>query len=156
MLEWSALYAAVECMSSAESVWHMLECQFCCELLLLWTWHIWLFCTVEWPVLSVLLVCSYAFWGEFCGLHSWQNSTRCRDGVKVLWYHSHLAWLVFEGSISTRAYFRTEKFLLICFCCFFIVRKREEKWEGRPRERCMLCKVWKYRTLLLTINKQAL
>ena len=25
--------------------------------------------------------------------------TKCRDGVKVLWCHSHLVWLVFEGSI---------------------------------------------------------
>ena len=24
----------------------------------------------------------------------WQNGTRCRDGVKVLWCHSHLVWLV--------------------------------------------------------------
>ena len=24
---------------------------------------------------------------EFCGVHSWQNGTRCRDGVKVLWCH---------------------------------------------------------------------
>ena len=23
------------------------------------------------------------------------NGTRCRDGVKVLWCHSHLVWLVF-------------------------------------------------------------
>ena len=22
------------------------------------------------------------------------NGTRCSDGVKVLWYHSHLVWLV--------------------------------------------------------------
>ena len=22
---------------------------------------------------------------EFRGVHSWQNGTRCRDGVKVLW-----------------------------------------------------------------------
>ena len=22
---------------------------------------------------------------EFCGVHSWQNGTRCRDDVKVLW-----------------------------------------------------------------------
>ena len=29
--------------------------------------------------------------------HSWQNGTRCRDGVKLLWCHSHLVWLVFEG-----------------------------------------------------------
>ena len=27
--------------------------------------------------------------------HSWQNGTRCRDGLKVLWCHSHLVWLVF-------------------------------------------------------------
>ena len=27
---------------------------------------------------------------EFCGVYSWQNDTRCRDGVKVLWCHSHL------------------------------------------------------------------
>ena len=26
--------------------------------------------------------------------HSWQNDTRCRDGVKVLWCHSDLVWLV--------------------------------------------------------------
>ena len=32
-------------------------------------------------------------------MHSWQNGTRCRDGVKLLWCHSHLVWLVFEGSI---------------------------------------------------------
>ena len=25
--------------------------------------------------------------------HNWQNSTRCKDGVKVLWCHSHLIWL---------------------------------------------------------------
>ena len=31
-----------------------------------------------------------------CGVHSWQNGTRCRDGVELLWYHSHLVWLFFE------------------------------------------------------------
>ena len=31
--------------------------------------------------------------------HSRQNGTRCRDGVKLLWCHSHLVWLVIEGSI---------------------------------------------------------
>ena len=30
--------------------------------------------------------------------HSWENGTRCRDGVSVLWCRSHLVWLVFEGS----------------------------------------------------------
>ena len=40
---------------------------------------------------------------EFCGVHNWQNGTRCRDGVKVLWCHSHLVWLVFEGFIPIHA-----------------------------------------------------
>ena len=31
-------------------------------------------------------------------MHSWQNGTRCRDGVNVLRCSSHLVWLVFEGS----------------------------------------------------------
>ena len=48
--------------------------------------------------------------GEFCGVHSWQNGTRCRDGVKVLWCHSHLVWLVFESSIPTCTYFSSENF----------------------------------------------
>ena len=32
-------------------------------------------------------------------MHSWQNGTRCRDGVNVLRCRSHLVRLVFEGSI---------------------------------------------------------
>ena len=36
---------------------------------------------------------------EFCGVHIHvvgnMNGTRCRDGVKVLWCHTHLLWLVF-------------------------------------------------------------
>ena len=32
--------------------------------------------------------------------HSWQNGTRCRDGLKVLWCHSHIAWLAFHSYIS--------------------------------------------------------
>ena len=48
---------------------------------------------------------------EFCGVHSWQNGTRCRDCVKVLRYHSHLVWLVIEGSIPTCACFHSEKFM---------------------------------------------
>ena len=80
---------------------------------------------------------------EFCGVHSWQNGTRCRDGVKVLWCHSHLVWLVFKASIPTCACFPSEN-ILTCFCCIFIFfvlsfrnGKREERWEGRPRGRCM-------------------
>ena len=32
--------------------------------------------------------------------HSWQNGTRCSDGVNVLWCHPHLVWLLFEGCIG--------------------------------------------------------
>ena len=41
----------------------------------------------------------------------WQNGTRCRDGVKVLWCHSHLVWLVFEASIPKCTCFPSENFL---------------------------------------------
>ena len=37
---------------------------------------------------------------DVCGMYSWKNGTRCRDGVEVLWCHSHLVWLVLEGSIQ--------------------------------------------------------
>ena len=55
-------------------------------------------------------------------VHSWQNGTRCRDGVKGLWHHSHLVWLFFEGSIPT------------CTVLRVVPVKREEWWKGRPRE----------------------
>ena len=47
-------------------------------------------------------------------VHSWQNGTRCRDGVNVLWCCSHLVWLVFEGSIPTCACFHSENFFVTC------------------------------------------
>ena len=50
-------------------------------------------------------------------VHSWQNGTRCRDGVNVLWCRSHLVWLVFEGSIPTCACFHSENFFVTCSCC---------------------------------------
>ena len=71
---------------------------------------------------------------EFCGVHSWQNGTRCRDGVKLLWCHSHLVWLVFEGSIPTCACFHSENFFVTCSCCFFFGSSLEmvtEKRRGR-------------------------
>jgi len=43
---------------------------------------------------------------------SWQNGTRCRDDVKVLWCHSHLVWLVFEDSIPTCARFHSENVMV--------------------------------------------
>ena len=49
------------------------------------------------------------------GIASWQNGTRCRDGVKVMWCHSHLVWLVFEGPILTCACFHSENFFVTRF-----------------------------------------
>ena len=75
-------------------------------------------------------------------MHSWQNGTRCRDGVNVLQCRSHP---VFEGSIPTCTCFHSENFFVTCSCCFFLLffrnSKREKRWEGRPRERCMVCKL---------------
>ena len=48
---------------------------------------------------------------EFCDVRSWQNGTRSRDGVKVLWCDSNLVWLVFEASIPTCTCFLSENFL---------------------------------------------
>ena len=57
-------------------------------------------------------------------MDSWQNDTRYRDGVKVLWCHSHLVWFVFEGSIPTCACLHSgnfcDLFLLSFVCVFFI------------------------------------
>ena len=86
-----------------------------------------------------------------CGVHSWQNGTRCTNGVKMLWCHSHLVWQVFEGSIPTCACFLSENFFVTCSCCFFVAALGVG--EGRPRGRCMICQVQKYRTLLFTKNR---
>ena len=68
---------------------------------------------------------------EFFVLHSWQNGT---DGVNVLWCHSHLVWLVFEGFIPTCACFHLENVFVTCSCCFFLLfrnskRKGEDTWS---------------------------
>ena len=71
----------------------------------------------------------------FCSVHSWENGTRCSDGVNVLWHYSHLVSLVLEG------YMRLFSFRFVpTFCCCFRNGKREERWEGRARGRCMVCK----------------
>ena len=46
------------------------------------------------------------------GTASWQNGT---VKIKVLWCHSHLVWLVFEGSIPTCACFRSENFFVTLY-----------------------------------------
>ena len=51
--------------------------------------------------------------------------------------HSHLVWLVFEGSIPTCTCFHSENFFVAGFCCFFVCfvvlsfrnSKREERWD---------------------------
>ena len=48
------------------------------------------------------------------------NGTRCRDGVKVFWCHSHLVWLVFLGFHPYRHLFSFRKFFVTCSCCFFL------------------------------------
>ena len=40
-----------------------------------------------------------------------QMVAKWQDGVKVLWCHSHLVWLVFEASIPTCTCFPSENFL---------------------------------------------
>ena len=78
-------------------------------------------------------------------MHSWQNGTRCRDGVKLLWCHSYLVWLVLEGSIPTCTCFQLENFFVTCSCffCLFLFF----------RGRCMISNIRKYRSLLFTKNK---
>ena len=78
---------------------------------------------------------------------SWQNGTRCRDGVKVLWCRSHLVLMVLRGP-SHLCLFHSENVFVTCSRCFFVVvvvvvvvlrnSKREERWEGRPRGRYMV------------------
>ena len=76
-------------------------------------------------------------------MHSWQNGTRCRDGVNVLWCRSHLVQLVFERSIPTCACFPLENFFVTCLCLFFLELFLEMVREkrGGERRRCTLCKL---------------
>jgi len=70
---------------------------------------------------------------EFCGVHSWQNGTRCRDGVKVFWCRSHLVWLVLRVQSLHALVFIQKTFcdlllLLFLYCRLGMVR---EKRGGR-------------------------
>ena len=83
-----------------------------------------LFCEiVEWSE----VLCLWLVWANkykcrgFCVVYRWQNGTRCRDGVKVLWCRSRLVWLVFEDFIPTCACLHLANFFVTCFCCFFFV-----------------------------------
>ena len=67
-------------------------------------------CCVHLVGVNRLSACRKFFW-----VHSWQNGTRCRDGVNVL-CRSHLVWLVFEGSIPTCACFPLEHSAAVNAC----------------------------------------
>ena len=47
------------------------------------------------PLPSTILLCTQLTNTK----HNWQNGTECRDDMKLLWCHSNLVWLGFEGSI---------------------------------------------------------
>ena len=68
-------------------------------------------------------------------VHSWQNGTRCMDDVNVLWCHSYLVWLVFEGSISTVLVFIQKAFgdlfLLLFFNCFLEIAREKRIRQGK-------------------------
>ena len=89
-------------------------------------------------------------------MHSWQNGTRCRDGVNVLWCRSHLVWPQgrSEGGfrdfrkpslesilIPTCAGFHSENFFVTCSCCFFFGFRSSKREERQAWGRCMVCKV---------------
>ena len=120
----------LDCMQKLCSVWAMLglcvmlKFKLCCKILLLLNMADMgrLLC-VWWAKLSTFFIqCRWnrlSAWREFCGVHSWQNGTKCRDGVKVLWCHSHLVRLVFEASIPTCTCFHEGKLFLTCFLSLF-------------------------------------
>ena len=88
-------------------------------------------CHVHLVGMNRLSACRKLIW-----VQSLQNGKRCRDGVNVLWYHSHLLWLVFEGCIPTCACFPLANFFVTCPCCFFFFELflemvRDERWERR-------------------------
>ena len=49
----------------------------------------------------------------------WPNGTRCRDGVKALWCHSHLVWLVLRLSSLHALVFLQETFCDLWHNCSY-------------------------------------
>ena len=75
-------------------------------------WQIWIVFYVEGcGVSSAVIPCSFSECVEsFFVVHSWQNGTRCRDGVNVLWCCSILfGWFLRVPSLHC------DLFLLIVF-----------------------------------------
>ena len=73
--------------------------------------------------------------------HSWQNGTRCRDGVNVLWCRSHLVWLVFEGSIPTCACFHLENFFVTLYG-LRLVKQHVALWPQTDKFNFRVNKPW--------------
>ena len=102
-------------------LYSMLEFKLCCEILLLLDMVVFY---AEYRLVHSVHTNRLSACREFCGVHSWQNGTRCRYGVKVLWCHSHLVWLVFEDSIPTSFHsenFICDLFLLLFFSCCIVI-----------------------------------
>ena len=59
-------------------------------------------------------------------------------------------WRVYKTAQDVGIVSKYCSFIPILFGWFFRNGKREDRWEGSPMGRCMVCKVRKYRTLLLT------
>ena len=53
----------------------------------------------------------------FCGMRSLQNGTRCRDGMKVLWCHSHLVCLVLRVPSLHAFVFVQNTFFVTLYLC---------------------------------------
>ena len=84
-------------------------------------------------------------------MHNWQNGTRCRDGVNMLWCRSHLVWLVFEDTctcfvtcriLSTRVpnevgvtemgcVLKRQGFIKMPHSPSNVPKKATARWEGR-------------------------
>ena len=80
-----------------------------------------------------------------------RNGLKSRDGVKVLWCHSHLVcWFLgfhpYMCLFSFRKLF-CDLFLLIFFCFFFLycclgIASKRKEVGGEAEGRCMVYKVW--------------
>ena len=66
-------------------------------------------------------------------------------------------WFLWIPSLHLLVFIK-QMFFVTCSCVFlfgvFFFRngKREKRWEGRPKGRCMVRKVQEYKTLLFTVN----
>ena len=84
-------------------------------------WQIWIVFYVEGCEVSRAEYCVHlvSVYRVLLCIASWQNGTRCRDDVNVLWCRSHLVQLVFEGSIPTCTVFIRKSFLRLVPAVFF-------------------------------------